>query len=307
MANHSEGMNGSKSTMETNQHKPTLMQIQFKLPTRILATIVIMVVLIAIVYFFKIPNPNMILIAGLVLCSALFGFGGGIIAAVIMLGYTLYFFSTDHCFTQFTPENIRKVVVSLIGIAADMLLVCSLKQAEIRAFKEIDDLSEQLRLENEHLKALSLIDPLTGIRNRLALRQDFDSYNTHEVTVMMIDIDNFKSINDTIGHEEGDRVLMETASIIAESFGKEYSYRYGGDEFLVVYPDASESEFKKKLDAMMRKRPSIIMDGVKTEIGISAGVIHEKLDDPKKLRNLFSIADERMYRTKRSHGLVMNK
>ena len=65
--------------METKQHKPTLMQIQFKLPTKIIATIVIMVVLIAIVYFFKIPNPNMILIAGLVLCSALFGFGGGII------------------------------------------------------------------------------------------------------------------------------------------------------------------------------------------------------------------------------------
>ena len=289
--------------METKQHKPTLMQIQFKLPTKIIATIVIMVVLIAIVYFFKIPNPNMILIAGLVLCSALFGFGGGIIAAVIMLGYTLYFFSTDHCFTQFTPENIQKVGVSLIGIAADMLLVCFLKQTEVRAFKEVDDLTEQLRLENEHLQNLSLIDPLTGIKNRLALRQDFDSYNTHEVTVMMIDIDKFKSINDTLGHEEGDSVLRETASIIAEAFGKEYSYRYGGDEFLVVYPDASEADFEKKLDAMMKRRPSIVIDGVKSEIGISAGMIHEKLDDPHKLRNLFSAADERMYQMKRSHGL----
>ena len=73
--------------METKQRKPTLMQIQFKLSTKIIATIVI---------FLKIPNPNMILIVGLVLCSALFGFGGGVIAAVIMLGYTLYFFSTDH-------------------------------------------------------------------------------------------------------------------------------------------------------------------------------------------------------------------
>ena len=106
-----------------------------------------------------------------------------------------------------------------------------------------------------------------------------------------------------LGHEEGDRVLRETASIIAEAFGKEYSYRYGGDEFLVVYPDASEADFEKKLDAMMKRRPSIVIDGVKSEIGISAGMIHEKLDDPHKLRNLFSAADERMYQMKRSHGL----
>ena len=50
----------------------------------------------------------MILIAGLVLCSALFGFGGGIVAAVIMLGYTLFFFSTDNSFIYFTPENLQK-------------------------------------------------------------------------------------------------------------------------------------------------------------------------------------------------------
>ena len=69
------------------------------------------------------------------LCSALFGFGGGIVASVIMLGYTLFFFSTDHSFTQFTPQNLQKVAVSLIGVVADMLLVCLLKQAELKAFR----------------------------------------------------------------------------------------------------------------------------------------------------------------------------
>ena len=289
--------------MKTKQRKPTLMQIQFKLPTKIITTIVIMAVLIAIVYFFKIPNPNMILIAGLVLCSALFGFGGGVVAAVIMLGYTLYFFSTDNSFTQFTPENLQKVGVSLVGIAADMVLVCVLKRAEVRAYREVDDLTDQLRMENEHLQNVSMIDPLTGIRNRLALRNDYASYLKHDVTVMMIDVDNFKHINDTLGHEEGDRVLRETGHLIADTFGSEYSYRYGGDEFLVIYPDASEAEFEEKLKIMMENTPVVEMDGKKTSVGISAGYIHDTLDATYKLRDMFNIADERMYEEKSTHGL----
>ena len=63
---------------------PTLMQFQFCLPKKIAITTVVMFSLIWIVYHFGIPNPNMILIAGLVLCCALFGFGGGILASVIM-------------------------------------------------------------------------------------------------------------------------------------------------------------------------------------------------------------------------------
>lgn len=284
--------------------KTTLMQLQVSLPKKIVITIVIMFALILFVYYFNIPNPNMILIAGLVLCSALFGFGGGIVAAFIMLGYTLFFFSTDHSFTQFTEQNLQKVGVSLVGIAADMLLVCFLKAAEVRAFSEVANLTEQLKKENEHLQSISLFDPLTGIRNRLALRQDFDSYNDREVTVMMIDIDNFKQINDTLGHEEGDRILKESGTLISQSFGKDYSYRFGGDEFLVVYPDATEDEFKEKLDLMMKNRPTVEMNGKRSNVGFSAGFVHETLDEPHKLRDLFAVADERMYQVKRSHELA---
>ena len=94
--------------MTDKSRKQTLIQLQVSLPKKIVITVVVMVALILFVYYFNIPNPNMILIAGLVLCSALFGFGGGIVAAVIMLGYTLFFFSTDHSFTQFTPQNLQK-------------------------------------------------------------------------------------------------------------------------------------------------------------------------------------------------------
>ena len=276
--------------------KPTLMQMQVSLPKKIALTAGIMLALILIVYYFKVPNPNMILIAGLVLCSALFGFGGGAVAAAIMLGYTLFFFSTDHSFTQFTPEKLQKVFVSLLGIAADMLFVCFLKQAEVRAFRKIDSLTEELHHENEMLQQISVTDALTGIRNRMALRKDYESYVGHEVTVMMLDLNDFKQINDTRGHEEGDRILHETGRILADAFGEEHCYRYGGDEFLVIVPDISESEFQQKLDTVMRSKPSV--DG-SLRADFSAGYVHAMLNDSDLLRSLIHTADEKMYVVKR--------
>ena len=276
--------------------KPTLMQMQVSLPKKIALTAGIMLALILIVYYFKVPNPNMILIAGLVLCSALFGFGGGVVAAAIMLGYTLFFFSTDHSFTQFTPENLQKVFVSLLGIAADMLFVCFLKQAEVRAFRKIDSLTEELHHENEMLQQISVTDALTGIRNRLALRKDYESYVGHEVTVMMLDLNDFKQINDTRGHEEGDRILHETGRVLADAFGEEHCYRYGGDEFLVIVPDISESEFQQKLDTVMQSKP--LVDG-SVRADFSAGYVHAILNDSDLLRSLIHTADEKMYVVKR--------
>ena len=140
--------------MTNKLRKNTLMQLQVSLYKKIVITIVIMSALILFVFYCNVPNPNMILIAGLVLCSALFGFGGGIVAAGIMLGYTLFFFSTDHSFTQFTQQNMQKVIVSLIGIAADMLLVCSLKREEILEFKAVDELTVRLNNQKESLNSL---------------------------------------------------------------------------------------------------------------------------------------------------------
>ncbi len=158
------------------------MQLQVSLPKKIVLTALIMAALILLVFYCDIPNPNMILIAGLVLCSALFGYGGGIVAAAIMFGYTLFFFSTDHSFTRFTPQNMQKVIVSIIGIAADMLLVCELKRAEIREFKVVNELTVQLNNQKEslssllnHMPAMSFYkDAKTGVY--LACNQAFAEY-----------------------------------------------------------------------------------------------------------------------------------
>ena len=275
------------------------MQLQVSLFLKILITAAIMIALIAVVYFFKIPNPNMILIAGLVLCSALFGFGGGITASVIMLGYTLYFFSTDNSFIHFTAENLQKVVVSLVGILADMLLVCFLKRAEVQAFAEVDSLTKELHKENALLQQMSLTDALTGLRNRMALQQDFESYAGSAVTVMMLDVNAFKVINDTYGHEAGDRVLKETGTLLADTFGKEYCYRYGGDEFLVMVPALSQADFEKKLAYIMCHKPQI---GAEYEVRFAAGYVHDTPADSEMLHKMIAEADKKMYAQKRAYA-----
>ena len=180
-----------------------------------------------------IPNPNMILIAGLVIYSSLFGFSGGICAAVIMFGYTLFFFSEGHDFVTFTAQNTSKVFVSVFGIVVDMLFVCMLKHEEVKAFREVTTLTEKLHKENASLQTASLTDALTGIGNRLALRVDFDGYLDRELCAVILDIDDFKSVNDEFGHDVGDMIIKLTAELITEVFDMGKCYRFGGDEFLV--------------------------------------------------------------------------
>ena len=265
------------------QRRLTLLQREVGLPRQMIVTTVIMLALVALVSFLNVPNPNMILIAGLVLCSALYGYGGGVVAAAIMLLYTLYFFSVDHSFVQFTSEGMQKVFVSLVGIAVDMLLVCSVKHAEMRAFRRVESLTRDLHRENAELQSVSLTDGLTQIRNRTALQLDSDSYLGHEVTVMMLDLNDFKVINDTYGHEEGDRILRDTARSLADAFGQERCYRYGGDEFLVILPDEPTSAFLERLETVLEARPRVVTQPS------NLGELHGMVAD----------ADERMYEQKR--------
>ena len=180
------------------------------------------------------------------------------------------------------------------------------RQIRVRGAREFrylarayNQLTIQLGEENELLKEASQTDALTGIQNRMALRKHYDSYKGHEVSVMLLDLDEFKMINDTYGHEEGDRVLSETGKLLANVFGKECCYRYGGDEFLVILPDRSEAEFVRKMNAVMSSRPVLELDGEFLTVGYSAGYVHAMLDEKRDLRGLFSEADQKMYQIKR--------
>ncbi len=115
------------------------------------------------------------------------------------------------------------------------------------------DISEQKKMEealsqqNELLKEMSSTDFLTGINNRRTLFEKLDyemmrSKRTHEpLSVLLLDLDFFKKINDQYGHLIGDHVLAKTASLIKDNVRvTDIVGRYGGEEFMVILPDCSE-------------------------------------------------------------------
>jgi|GEM_PF-2029076 len=147
----------------------------------------------------------------------------------------------------------------------------------------IDDISEVLyelvrvlgRLtQYEKVQESAATDALTGLNNRAEMTRKFDqlleklSKNKMPVSVMMLDIDNFKKYNDTQGHPEGDRVLKAAAEIIKLSTPKEAtSARYGGEEFMMVLPyDQQKSkETAEKIRTEIEKNcPLTISIGVMT-------------------------------------------
>ena len=260
-------------------------------PLGIIAGAAIMLALAFVANLFNVPNPDMVLVMGLVFCAAMFGYPGGITGAIVMAAYTFAFFSTGNDFVTFTDQNIQMVVVSLVGIVIVTLLVSSLHRIVTQAFKQLEG-------DNRLLKEASIVDPLTGARNRLGLRRDFPDYCNCEMHVMMIDIDNFKNLNDSYGHQVGDTVLTEFSRILISLFGQNHVYRYGGDEFLVLYPEISEAEFACKTAAFSNQLETLSVRGCDEAILVSAGYVYGASFKQEGLRQMIGRADAVMYSAK---------
>lgn len=131
----------------------------------------------------------------------------------------------------------------------------------------ISKFEEKLEFE----KNLSLVDPLTSCFNRRALTINFEALKERiirdegHLCVLSFDLDKFKSINDTYGHDIGDKVLIELANILEEEIRKYDSvYRLGGEEFLITFPNLTKSQSKELLSRIQKK----ITSGIKKKIKI---------------------------------------
>ncbi len=170
----------------------------------------------------------------------------------------------------------------------------------IRYKDKIHSVNEGIKLKelNESLQVISLGDALTGLKNRHALREDFASYLNKPVVVMMSDVDDFKFYNDTFGHDVGDKILADLAMSLANTFENKYCYRYGGDEFLVIYPNITEAEFKDKLEKWRLSQKSLVCNEACVKSSNSCGYIYGRAESQAELNRMLHFADEELYEAK---------
>ena len=235
--------------------------------------------------------------------------------AIIIIIVTVYFVLGKLLFP------VKYIVSSLDGIAEGDFDV----QIEGSYNKEIDKIknainsmvenlkaNRELTVMNEKLKSLSTTDELTNLNNRRSFMEYIEimwKQNRRlnlDITVMMLDIDFFKNYNDSMGHLEGDKVLIAVAQCLKEQIKRETDFvaRFGGEEFIYLLPFINKNEaieFANNLvmnvEKMYIPHP---MSEVSEFIKISVGVATVVPDENNSINQLLDNADKALYKAKQS-------
>lgn len=190
------------------------------------------------------------------------------------------------------------------------------KQENLRLQQELKQTLEQVRIKNQQLEEavrqledLASTDPLTGLANRRtiqnALEQSFAEstrYGT-DLTALMIDLDGFKQLNDSLGHQMGDKLLQSAAKVLQiNSRRSDIAGRYGGDEFVVLMPHTGPETAQQ----LARRIQHEFLGAVRSmELGdkkcsMSMGLSSVSVARPVNADQLIAQADAALYRAKKS-------
>lgn len=152
----------------------------------------------------------------------------------------------------------------------------------------------------------ALKDPLTGAGNRISMQQtlqrDIDTAQRHKqpLSVLMIDIDYFKRINDCYGHSAGDLVLVEIAQAIQMQLrSTDALFRYGGEEFLAVLPNTCEADALVVAERLRASLAALLINFAEEEISITASLGCATLGPDDSLSSLLQRSDVALYAAKR--------
>jgi two-component system cell cycle response regulator len=214
-----------------------------------------------------------------------------------------------------TAKDSKDDLVTGLGAGADDYLTKPVDHLELMArlktAKRILELERSLKRANEEIKALSETDPLTGSYNRGYLNEHLPveikrarRYG-RALSLCLCDIDHFKRVNDTYGHQAGDLVLKSFARMIRSSIRKDLDWvvRYGGEEFLIVLPE-TDLMGACVVAERIRKRVSESglpagerMVSITASFGVS-GLDETAPDEQVSGEEIIRRADEHLYRAK---------
>jgi diguanylate cyclase (GGDEF)-like protein/PAS domain S-box-containing protein len=170
------------------------------------------------------------------------------------------------------------------------------------------DITEKKKLElelvskNELLSRLAITDSLTELQNSRSffdqIKRELSRFNRnpgHKLAMIMLDIDHFKELNDTEGHQMGDKVLRSLGEVIRVCIRKDIDmgFRYGGDEFIVLLPDTDKNQARFAADRITKQFSAFKFGHTSLSIGITEAISNE---DEK---SLLKRADEALYQSKR--------
>jgi diguanylate cyclase (GGDEF)-like protein len=172
---------------------------------------------------------------------------------------------------------------------------------------ERSQLFENIQKVNEQLQRLAVTDGLTGLYNhryfRDRLESEFERARRYMVPLscLIMDIDNFKKVNDTFGHLQGDSILREIAARTLQTVRKsDIVARYGGEEFVVIMPQTGAEGAKAYADRICREISEGTFEGMPTPgaVTVSVGVAVFDPDRMFDCEALIRVADGALYRAK---------
>ena len=167
---------------------------------------------------------------------------------------------------------------------------------------KLEESRARVRQKNEELTVLATRDPLTGCLNRRALFERFEiewegtKRYGHALACIIVDIDNFKCVNDNHGHQVGDRVLKEVAEVLKAIVRKtDLICRYGGEEFFILLPHTDVEQAERVAEKLRSKVESTSATGI--SVTVSLGVSSSELD-AETPEALIELADKALYAAK---------
>lgn len=164
-------------------------------------------------------------------------------------------------------------------------------------------LFDQVRAQRRHLYELAMVDQLTGLYNRNSLaefaRKAFSEANRHDfpLSLVLIDVDNFKHINDTHGHLSGDEVLASVGDLLRDNCRDEdFAVRFGGEELMLILPHCDLDDATARADELRGEIEALKPGGI--TVTASMGVTARPLGTEVGMEALFRVADAAVYRAK---------